>query len=340
MGEGLVSEMLPMMRYINRYADYIDTNLRMSSKGRMLTRRESGIDVEALADWDRDVIEGDSIEQGRDFAWLQHAPLNGMIVNQMAEFMNDMKQDAGANQFTRGETTGGIVSGKAITALQSAGGKITQLRTSTLNDGFQEMCEQILWLMAQFYKKDRVFMVTGADNILRDIVIDSQRMFGRKGQGAVAPPPYTVRIEVVSKDQNRIDTMNQMYMQAYTMAAQAQQYFPLSALFRLMNVEGKDQLLKVIESSENIQAQLQQAQQQIEQLTQQAEQLQKENQSLRTVGAQMSGALASIGGFTGQAAGTKAAEEGGGPFTAQAQAQMGRQRLTPEQIAQMPEEAG
>ena len=71
-GEGMIAEFTPMMRYINRYAKYIDTNLRMSSKGRILTRKNSNIDREALADWSQDIIEGDSVVQGEDWNWMQH----------------------------------------------------------------------------------------------------------------------------------------------------------------------------------------------------------------------------------------------------------------------------
>ena len=66
-GEGLVKELVPMMRYINRYAAYADMNARMSSKGRMLVQRGSGINKDALANWETDIIEGDRIEQG--VAW-------------------------------------------------------------------------------------------------------------------------------------------------------------------------------------------------------------------------------------------------------------------------------
>lgn len=99
----MVTELVPMMRYINKYAKYIDTNLRMSSKARMLVRKNSGIDRNALADWNADMIEGDSVVQGEDWNWMQHAPLNNMIVQQMLMMQNDLKQDSGANQFTRGE---------------------------------------------------------------------------------------------------------------------------------------------------------------------------------------------------------------------------------------------
>ena len=89
--------------------------------------------------------------------------------------------------------------------------------------------------------------------------------------------------------------MNEMYMQAYTMAAQAQQYFPLSALFRLMNIDGKDRLLPVIEANEHHMEQMQQMQAQMEQMQAQVEQLQVENSNLKTTSAQATNALANVG---------------------------------------------
>lgn len=299
-GDGTVGELAPMMRYINRYAHYIDTNLRFSSKGRLLARRAAGFDREALADYSQDIIEGERIIQGEDWAWLQHAPFTGLPLQMMVQMQNDLKMDSGANQFTRGETTGGIVSGKGITAMIEAGGKISGLRTDDLNEGFRQIIEQAIWLMAEFYKPDRMVHITGRRNA-RSIKMTND-IFGRRGKGAVAPPPYTVQVEINRRNPARVDAMNEMYMQAYTMAAQAQQYFPLSALFNLLNIEGKDRLLPIIEANENHMQQMQQLQQQLEQQTLQMEQMQKENDSLRATANQMTNALANIGAQGGAAA--------------------------------------
>lgn len=94
--------------------------------------------------------------------------------------------------------------------------------------------------------------------------------------------------------------MNDMYMQAYTMAAQAQQNFPLSALFRIMNIEGKDRLLPIIEANERQQAQMQQMAEQLQQQEQQMEQMQKENASLKDTAARLNSALASVGALPQQ----------------------------------------
>jgi hypothetical protein len=296
-GEGLVKELVPMMRYINRYAHYIDTNLRMSSKGRILMRKGSGINPRQLADWSQDIVEGERVVQGEDWNWMQHVPFNGMISNQLLQFQSDMKQDSGANQFTRGETTGGVISGKAIGYLQEAGGKITSMRTATLNDGFKAIVEQVLWLMAQFYNKERLLNING-----ETVEVSSKKFFGDSDV-----PPYLVKVEVEKRNPVQIQAQNEMFLQAYTMAAQAQQYFPLSALFRIMNIEGKDRLLPIIEANEEKQDMMMQLQQQNEEMAAQMEQLQAENQNLRNATSQMADTLQNIGGGMMNAPGETAA---------------------------------
>ena len=290
-GEGLVHELTPMMRYINRYMSYIDMNLRMASKGRLLIRRDSGIDREALMNWEEDIIEGDSINP-ENLQWLQNQPFNGTAVQMMTMLQSDLKADSGANQFTRGETTGGIVSGKAINSLIQAGGKIASMRTEQLKYGFKQIVEQIIWLMAQFYDDDRVMMIAGRRQPAR---LDSRKLFGKKTKGAVNPPPYTVQIEVSSRDPQRIANQNQMFIEAYNMAAQAQQFFPVSALFRILNLDGKDKVLPVIEANERYQEQMQALQQQVEEMGQQMQQMRAENQSLRKTTNDMANSLSTIG---------------------------------------------
>ena len=65
------------------------------------------------------------------------------------------------------------------------------------------------------------------------------------------------------------------------MSAQAQQFFPLSALFQMLNLDGKDKVLPVIRENEHYQEQMQALQQQVEQMGQQLEQAQAENQDLQ-----------------------------------------------------------
>jgi len=319
-GEGLVHELVPMMRYINRYAAYMDMNARRASKGRLLVRRDAGIDVEALANWENDIIEGENIRTDA-LVWMQNQPFTNSITNLMTMFQSDLKADSGANQFTRGETTGGIVSGKAINSLIQAGGKVSSMRTEQLKSGFREMIEQVIWLMAQFYDDDRTVLITGREGKPKAIKVDTKKLFGEKTKGAVNPPPYTVQIEVSSRDPQRIANQNQMFMEAYTMSAQAQQFFPLSALFTMLNLDGKDRILPVLKANEHYQEQMQMLQQQVQELTAQLDTMQKTNQNLRKTVNTTATALADAGASGGQI-------ESGTPPTTSAKAGQGPDEIS------------
>ena len=291
-GEGLVHELAPMMRYINRYAAYCDMNARMSSTGRLLVRAGAGIDQSALTDWSKTVIEGNGITAD-SVHWLENKPFNGTITQLMTMFQSDLKADSGANQFTRGETTGGIVSGKAINSLIQAGSKIASMRTEQLKYGFKNIVEQIIWLMAQYYDKKRVIMITGKDGASTIKEIDPGKIFG--GKGAVKPPPYTVQIEVSSRDPQRVANRNQMFMEAFTMAAQTPNPMRLSDLFKILNLDGKENILPLIEESEQYQEMMAQMQQQVQQSQAENEQLRAENDNLRRGGNVMKNALSEVG---------------------------------------------
>ncbi|MBQ2528346.1 MAG: hypothetical protein II544_06300, partial [Spirochaetales bacterium] len=204
--------------------------------------------------------------------------------------------------------------------------KVASMRTEQLKYGFKDMVEQIIWLMSQFYEKDRTVMITGRPTPIR---VDTEKLFGKKSKD-VNPPPYTVQIEVSSRDPQRIANQNQMFMEAYTMSAQAQQFFPLSALFRILNLDGKDKILPVIEENETYQQQMQQLQQQVEQMQMQMQQMQTENQNLRQTATNATNALASMSSRRGGAinpGATKVAEAGGGPNTTNAVVESARNNL-------------
>ena len=232
------------------------------------------------------------------------------------------------NQFSRGETTGGVVSGKAVLALQQSGDKITNMHTGTLVAGFKKIVKQILWLMAEFYDNERVTMVTGKDG-KRHEVSKTEKMFGIKTKGATVPPPYTVQVEVVSRDPARIESMNNMFLQMYTMAAQTPNPLPLSAVVSLMNIEGKDRILPVIQQNEQMMQQMQQMMQQNEQMQAQMQQMQQENDNLKMTTTKLANSLSQVGGFSTD----KAAEAGGGPDSNAAIANQAR--LTLEQLPEM-----
>lgn len=311
-GDGLVQELAPMMRYVNRYANYIDMNLRMSSKGRLLVDRAAGIDKEALLDWETDVVEGDRIDASA-LTWMQNQPFTGAVTQQMLQLQMDIKQDSGQNQFSRGETAGGVTAASAISALQEAGGKITRLRTNVLNQGYKAIVEQVMWLISQFYDKKRVMFITGENNSgMHEVDASPEHLFGKSKGGRLPVPPYTVQIQVQRRNPLRQQAQNELFMQAYSMAAQAGAPFPLSVLFKMLHVDGKERILPEIVQFETLQQQMQEMASMNEQLTMRNQELEAGIANLQEINAAMAEQVA-MTSFTGGAgpSGVNAPEGGG-----------------------------
>ena len=108
------------------------------------------------------------------------------------------------------------------------------------------------------------------------------------------------------------------------MAAQAQQNFPLSSLFQILNLDGKDKILPVIKSNEHYQEMMQQMQAQLEQMGQKLEGLQTENENLKTT---VNSAKQSIGNMQARRGGVQQEipvnKEGENPIVDNARSMMG-----------------
>ena len=318
-GDGLIDQLAPMMRYVNRYAHYIDENTRMAAKNRLLVRKNAQLDMDALTDFDQNIIEGANIDD-ESVRWMQSKPLNNMAAQQMLQFQTDIKQDSGQSQWTRGETAGGVTAASAISALQEAGGKITREHTLMLNQGFKKIVEQVLWLVCQFYTNRQEQMITGKDGKSREVLMAASHLRGddappeemppeevlmkidellpgeggmpglgsmirdrakkkaaKRRKNNLAPPPYTVQVQVSRRNPLRVQAQNELFIQAYTMAAQAGQQFPLKMLFELLTVDGKDRIMPVLEE--------------VDQQTQMIQALIQENAQLKESNANMQGTL-------------------------------------------------
>jgi hypothetical protein len=96
--------------------------------------------------------------------------------------------------------------------------------------------------------------------------VREKRRKKRRSKGVLPPPPYTVQVQVQRRNPLRVQAQNELFIQAYTMAAQAGQQFPLVLLFEMLNVDGKERILPILK--------------QVDQQTQMLQQLQAENQRL------------------------------------------------------------
>ena len=238
-GNGMVMELAPMQRAINRYAQYIDDNARINSRNRILYDDASGINEDDLKNLTKQLVKGDNISDNH-IRWFPESRLSPSVQANMYGFIDMMKQDSGQTQFNRGETAGGVTAMGAIQSLQEAGNKTSRFRTEVFKYGTKEGVEQILWLVKQFYKNDKIITIVGDNGKIKDI--HTKDLFG--GEEIM---PYAVRIQIQRNNPLRVQAENDLIMQLFNAAAQQNQALDIGLMIRLLQVDGKDRFLKAIE---------------------------------------------------------------------------------------------
>ncbi len=241
-GTSMVMELTPLQQAINRNAQYLDENARINSKTRILFDGQSGVNAEDLADLNKQLVEGENISENH-IRWFPEVHLSPAITANMYGYIDMMKQDSGQTQFNRGETAGGVVAMGAIRSLQEAGNKTSRFRTEVFKYGFKEGVEQILWLVKQFYTKDRLITIIGDNDELKEIkpaeLFDKSELM-----------PFAVRIQVQRNNPLRVQAENDTLMQLFNVAAQQNQAIDFGLMLKLLQVDGKDRFIKAIEKDE------------------------------------------------------------------------------------------
>ena len=122
-----------------RYADKLDQivlkNALMASHNKLLITGASGFDAEDLRDWAKEVHRGDSLG---GITWFPTPPLPAYVSAFASAIRAGVKEESGANDFSRGETYGGVTAAAAIAALQEASGKRARMLSRIVHGAFEE----------------------------------------------------------------------------------------------------------------------------------------------------------------------------------------------------------
>lgn len=270
-GTGLMHDYKDVQNAIDRYAKYMDDNARQSSVQRHFIRRGSGINADQVADMSQTIIEWEGSDIREVLQTVQASPINQQVYNMMLYLTDAMKQDSGQNQFARGEGGMGVTSGAGITALQAAGGKLTRWHTEQFKDAFREMIEQILWVLSEYLTGDRKLRIVGgwANGGVMDNKWIELKPTAKEGD-KLPKPGYTVRVQVQKLNPDWYGTYNELLMQAANISAQSGRPIPSSKIVSMMQgFPDRRRIVRMLEESEVLYEQLEQAQTQIAQMQEQ-----------------------------------------------------------------------
>ncbi|MDP2892428.1 MAG: hypothetical protein Q8O09_04760 [Bacillota bacterium] len=159
-GLGIIDVYKNLQLYADKLDQIILKNALMASKVKMLVNRGAELDEDALSDWSKEVVRGSRIDEG-GLRWFQPAPLSPYVLEHFYGKIQAIKEESGQTQVNRGEAAGGITAASAIIALQEAGSKRSRMLIEQMYEGFEDLIEMMIALIAENYTEERTFRITG-----------------------------------------------------------------------------------------------------------------------------------------------------------------------------------
>lgn len=147
LGFGFIDMFETAQRYSDKLDQIVMKNALLASRNKLLVTSASGFDPDDLRDWSKEVHKGDNLN---GVTWFSTAPLPAYLISYIADMRTAIKEESGSNEWSRGMTGYGVVSGTAISALQEKSGKRARMAAKSLHTAFREAVEQELELEREF----------------------------------------------------------------------------------------------------------------------------------------------------------------------------------------------
>ena len=274
-GSALGLGICDLFKDTQRYADKLNAILlenALRARTPRLFIQEGMVDIDDVRDFGKEAIE---VHGNLEAAvkWMDTQPLPSYMMNFAQMMQASIKNEAGSNDQSRGQTAGGVTAASAITALQDMSTKRSRMEARELQRGFKECVRMMIEMMREkdIVPREIVITVEGQQAI---VPFDSRSLYRSDGKGRKMPIEALITIK--TSRQTRFSRMahNELVLQFVNMFQQTAD--PL-IMMEALEMDDKEQILDTIRKAQRggmLALQQQNAQMQA-QLQQMSEQLQK-----------------------------------------------------------------
>ena len=177
----------------------------MASRNKLLITGASGFDANDLRDWSKDVHKGDSLN---GVSWFSTPPLPGYMLEYAAAMRQSIKEESGANDFSRGNTASGVTAASAIAALQELSNKRARMAMKAVHASFAEAVRQELEIEREFSRMPRMVRTSEQSRSL----FCADMMFERSALGDAIPIELQVSVKVQRENRFSVVSHNELVM--------------------------------------------------------------------------------------------------------------------------------
>jgi len=248
-GSALGLGICDLFKDTQRYADKLNAILlenALRARTPRLFIQEGLVDIEDVRDFSREAIE---VQGNLEAAvkWMDTQPLPAYLMNFAQLMQQSIKNEAGSNDQSRGQTAGGVTAASAITALQDMSTKRSRMEARELQRGFKECVRMMIEIMREkdIVPREVVITVAGEPQILP---FDSRSLYRGDGEGRRVPIEALITIK--TSRQTRFSRMahNELVLQFINMFQQTAD--PL-IMMEALEMDDKEQILDQIRKAQH-----------------------------------------------------------------------------------------
>jgi hypothetical protein len=235
LGLGLVDMFETQQKYADKLDQIVLKNALMASHNKLLVTEASGFDTDDLRDWSKEVHRGESLN---GVTWFSTPPLPAYIIGYIESIRESIKQESGANDFSRGMVTGGVTAASAIAAMQEMSNKRARMIARMLHESFRDAVRFEIEVEREFNFFTRRVNVT-VDGETRECTFESVMLTKRAPGNALLPIEFQISVKAQQETKYSAMEQNELALRMLQSGVMT----PAQAV-ELMVFEGKDQLLK------------------------------------------------------------------------------------------------
>lgn len=232
-----------MFRSQQLFSDKLDQivmkNALMAARNKLFVSSSSGFDVNELSDWSHEVHMGDNINGVK---WFSTPPLPGYLMGYISNMRETVKEESGANDFSRGNTLGGVTAASAILALQEMSNKRARNIVHRLHAAFANVVRQELELERQFAEYRRPLKVRRKNGARSSVMFSRAMLMDKKEY----PLEYEISVKVQRENRFSVISHNETILSL----VKAGMLTPEVGL-RMLMFEGKEEALSLMSAVRN-----------------------------------------------------------------------------------------
>lgn len=209
LGFGFVDMFETQQKFSDKLDQIVMKNALMASRNKLLVTGASGFDVDDLRDWSKEVHRGENIN---GITWFSTPPLPAYILNYINSIRESIKEESGANDFSRGGTANGVTAASAIAALQEMSAKRSRTASRAMHCAFAEAVRMEIEVEREFATFGRE-IVLHSGGIPRRTTFQAELLSRKTRLKNKLPLEFKVSVKVQRENRAAVAANNELIFQ-------------------------------------------------------------------------------------------------------------------------------